>query len=254
MDADEVARFCVTMTLKDRECPVRKLKKDLKVARIHMLSSSLVGFCVFGLPQKSINLYDMLGDGVEYIMVLKYVRLPKFYFRCGVLGHMTRECSNGSANPDIRDTGELAFGYWLKALAPMKRVNYWESRVTSGVGSRFACGGGTSGRAPQSRLTGFYGHPEVSQCHHGWTLIHLLHEMSNLLWLCTDDFNEIICDSEKAGGTQWPRFQMEAFRETLDDCDLEDLGYSGPDFAWCNKRGGGEMVQERLDKGLCNCQ
>ncbi|KAK3229371.1 hypothetical protein Dsin_001252 [Dipteronia sinensis] len=38
---------------------------------------------------------------------------------------------------------------------------------------------------------------------------------------------------------------MEDFREALDDCGLEGLGYLSLVFTWCNKREGGEMVQER---------
>ncbi|KAK3222272.1 hypothetical protein Dsin_009297 [Dipteronia sinensis] len=94
----------------------------------------------------------------------------------------------------------------------------------------------------------------ASQRHHGLNLLRRLHGLSDLPWLCTGDFNEIICDSEKASGIQRSRAQMEAFREVINDCDLDDLGYSGPAFTWCNKRGDGEMVQERLDRGLCNYQ
>ncbi|TXG69115.1 hypothetical protein EZV62_004050 [Acer yangbiense] len=43
MDSEEIARLCATMTLKEREGPVRKLKEELKVAEMQMMSSSLVG-------------------------------------------------------------------------------------------------------------------------------------------------------------------------------------------------------------------
>ncbi|TXG70236.1 hypothetical protein EZV62_005171 [Acer yangbiense] len=43
MDVEEIARLCVTMTLKDWEGPVRTLKKELRVEGSQMMSSSLVG-------------------------------------------------------------------------------------------------------------------------------------------------------------------------------------------------------------------
>lgn len=49
------------------------------------------------------------------------------------------------------------------------------------------------------RLTGFYGHPEVNQRHHGWQLLRRLNSMSGLPWICIGDFNKIIDDSEKLG-------------------------------------------------------
>lgn len=54
--------------------------------------------------------------------------------------------------------------------------------------------------------------------------------MSSLPWLCYGDFNEILTDSEKLDGLPRPRFMMENFREVLDFCELEDMGYSGPEF------------------------
>ncbi|KAK3189417.1 hypothetical protein Dsin_028978 [Dipteronia sinensis] len=36
---------------------------------------------------------DVLGDGEETVMPIQYERLPDFYFRCGILGHTVRGCS-----------------------------------------------------------------------------------------------------------------------------------------------------------------
>ncbi|KAK3229370.1 hypothetical protein Dsin_001251 [Dipteronia sinensis] len=67
---------------------------------------------------------DVLGDGVEFVMLLKYERLPEFCFRYGLIGHVTRECSEGSADFEKVDDDDLAFGFRLKASSLMKKTNY----------------------------------------------------------------------------------------------------------------------------------
>lgn len=39
-----------------------------------------------------------------------------------------------------------------------------------------------------------------------------------------------------------------------DDCSLLDLGFSGPNFTWCNRRFKGNLVYARLDCGLYNLE
>ncbi|KAK2641420.1 hypothetical protein Ddye_023183 [Dipteronia dyeriana] len=68
------------------------------------------------------------------------------------------------------------------------------------------------------------------------------------------DFNEILMDSEKSGGIQRPQNLMENFRSALNDCGLQDIGFVGSTFTWCNKRDGEDMIQERLDRVVCDCQ
>ncbi|KAK3231578.1 hypothetical protein Dsin_003459 [Dipteronia sinensis] len=75
-------------------------------------------------------------------------------------------------------------------------------------------------------MTGFYRHSDSSQRHHGWTLFRRLSRLSELPWVFTDDFNDILDDSEKLGGSQRPRHLMENFRAALDDCDLQDIGWT----------------------------
>lgn len=44
---------------------------------------------------------------------------------------------------------------------------------------------------------------------------------------------------------------MEDFRDVLDFYGLKYMGYVGFDFTWSNKKNGLDLVQERLDKGVC---
>lgn len=36
----------------------------------------------------------------------------------------------------------------------------------------------------------------------------------------------------------------------LEDCDLNDLGFFGPQYTWCNSRSDGNFTQERLDRAV----
>ncbi|XP_042950258.1 uncharacterized protein LOC122282367 [Carya illinoinensis] len=85
-----------------------------------------------------------------------------------------------------------------------------------------------------------------------WQLLCLLRPDRNCPWLCMGDFNELLSNDEKMGGVDRPFFQMERFREALDECELGDLGFVGSRFTWCNKREGRSFIKERLDRVLGN--
>ncbi|KAJ8440216.1 hypothetical protein Cgig2_023981 [Carnegiea gigantea] len=51
-----------------------------------------------------------------------------------------------------------------------------------------------------------------------------------------------------AGGPLRAQAHIDAFRDAFLDNDLHDLGFSGYEFTWCNKRVGAEVVEERLDR------
>ncbi|KAK3189707.1 hypothetical protein Dsin_029268 [Dipteronia sinensis] len=57
---------------------------------------------------------DVLGDGQEIVMLLRYERLPNHCFRCRKLRRSTRECPEGLRNPET-PAGDLPFGAWMKA-------------------------------------------------------------------------------------------------------------------------------------------
>lgn len=102
------------------------------------------------------------------------------------------------------------------------------------------------------KLTGFYGHPEVGKRFESWNLLCHLHSYAPVPWLYLGDFNETLADSEKWGGSHKARWQLEAFRDALGTCRLEDLGFVGSRFTWCNKQEGGQFIKERLDQVVAN--
>jgi hypothetical protein len=93
------------------------------------------------------------------------------------------------------------------------------------------------------RLTGIYGEPSGDRKHLTWDYIRNLHRITNLPWLLGGDFNEILFGYEKDGGNIRPQRCMQGFRDALNDCNLDDLGYVGDMFTWHRGR-----MRERLDR------
>ena len=66
------------------------------------------------------------------------------------------------------------------------------------------------------------------------------------------DFNAYLNASEKKSARQ-PQFSLiEAFRETLSSCQLQDLGFKGYPNTWSNMRPGEANTTIQLDKGVAN--
>ncbi|KAK2661205.1 hypothetical protein Ddye_007738 [Dipteronia dyeriana] len=95
-------------------------------------------------------------------------------------------------------------------------------------------------------FTGFYGHLEASQRHHAWTLLRRLKGMTDLPWVCAGGFNKILDVFEKLGRQPKHYVLLENFRSALDDCELQDMGFSELTFTWCNKRN--ESKKAFMDK------
>jgi hypothetical protein len=97
------------------------------------------------------------------------------------------------------------------------------------------------------RLTGIYGEPRWEGKYKTWDKIRELHAQHNLPWMIFGGFNEIMFSHEKEGGKQRPQNVMQAFRDVLSNCNLNDLGFVGEQFTW--RRG---RIRERLDIALVN--
>ncbi|XP_059458257.1 uncharacterized protein LOC132187840 [Corylus avellana] len=108
------------------------------------------------------------------------------------------------------------------------------------------------GDGPGWKFTGFYGHPEVAKRKESWALLRHLSSYMPLAWLSMGDFNEILNDEEKIGVCRQPRWQMEAFRDAIEGCRLDDLGAVGHKFTWSNGKKDIHFTMERLDQALAN--
>jgi hypothetical protein len=99
------------------------------------------------------------------------------------------------------------------------------------------------------RFTGIYGEPRADLRSKTWEALRYLKSQDDLPWLCAGDFNEILMQHEQLGGNPRNQAHMQAFQDCLAECNLVDMGYKGYDFTWNNRRGEGDNIQVRLDRG-----
>ncbi|XP_075660062.1 uncharacterized protein LOC142629896 [Castanea sativa] len=85
-------------------------------------------------------------------------------------------------------------------------------------------------------MTGCYGWPETNQREKSWKLLAHLKTYADGPWLCIGDFNAFLHASEKQSKRPAHSAQVDAFREALELCQLEDLGYRGYPFTWTSDR------------------
>uniref|UniRef100_A0A2N9FR65 Reverse transcriptase domain-containing protein n=1 Tax=Fagus sylvatica TaxID=28930 RepID=A0A2N9FR65_FAGSY len=101
-------------------------------------------------------------------------------------------------------------------------------------------------------LVGVYGPPYARYRREFWeSLQEVVHEFGGP-WMCVGDFNCIISQEEKRGGSKIGSSSGGGLREFMEDWGGIDLGFIGYEFTWCNKRGGLANIRERLDRAICN--
>ena len=74
-------------------------------------------------------------------------------------------------------------------------------------------------------LIGFYGWPDAAQKAKSWGLLRHLRTIVDGLWVCIGDYNAMLNSTEKLSKRLVQGNQMNAFREALEHCHLEDLGF-----------------------------
>jgi hypothetical protein len=109
-----------------------------------------------------------------------------------------------------------------------------------------------NGSIPPWRFTGIYGEPRRENRHNTWTLMRRLHALRNSPWLCCGDFNETLHATEHFSEHPRDEWQMRNFREAVEDCEHQDLGFSGLHYTWDNRKEGTVNVKARIDRSLGN--
>lgn len=105
------------------------------------------------------------------------------------------------------------------------------------------------------RFTGVYGEPQMDLKFRTWQTLRSLTSAPVKAWLLAGDFNEILFAHEKEGGRQRSQWCMDDFREALQACRVEDLGFEGDRFTWRNNNHRVEgYIRERLDRAVANIE
>jgi hypothetical protein len=99
------------------------------------------------------------------------------------------------------------------------------------------------------RFIGIYGESKSEEKEKTWQILRTLKHQSDKPWLCAGDFNEILHSWEKEGGVPRAQCYMDRFKEALEFCELDDLGFVGDAFTWRNhSHDAAKYVHERLDR------
>ncbi|KAM6558713.1 hypothetical protein CsatA_027952 [Cannabis sativa] len=101
---------------------------------------------------------------------------------------------------------------------------------------------------PKWHFTAFYGEPCTQLRPQTWTLLKRLKDVSPLSpWLVIGDFNEILSNDNKIGGSLRNEDQMEQFRNVLSCCHLSEVPFEGDPYTWIKGRRTVNTIKERLD-------
>lgn len=63
-----------------------------------------------------------------------------------------------------------------------------------------------------------------------WDNLVKVAEVSTIPWVMTEDFNEMLLNSEKFGGRPVSTHRSLLFKECIDTCNLVDIGFSAPQY------------------------
>ncbi|XP_061357605.1 uncharacterized protein LOC133301903 [Gastrolobium bilobum] len=103
------------------------------------------------------------------------------------------------------------------------------------------------GEAKEEHFTFVYGSPRRIERRKLWDDLRRIGENGVENWAVMGDFNAILEEGEKQGGPGVCCNNIQEFSFCLSDCNLYDLGFSGPSFTW--KR---DCLQERIDRLVVN--
>lgn len=97
------------------------------------------------------------------------------------------------------------------------------------------------------RFTVFYENLVVEKRAKSWKLIERLSGVLNLPWVIGGDFNEILFNEEKEGGGSRESKQVEDFCDTIEKCNLIDLGFIENPFTWSKNKSRENNIKESFD-------
>ncbi|XP_074299787.1 uncharacterized protein LOC141630954 [Silene latifolia] len=97
-----------------------------------------------------------------------------------------------------------------------------------------------------------YASPDPSNRRELWTELENFARVNNQPWLIAGDFNETRSLSERHGGDQNMARRCERFNSWIEDCELIELAFTGPNHTWARGNSMETRQSARLDRALCN--
>ncbi|KAJ1420313.1 Zinc knuckle CX2CX4HX4C [Sesbania bispinosa] len=159
-----------------------------------------------------------------------HVEVPEQLVEYGYSGVMGVNCRGEGK----RHAGGLAV-IWKNSL-DVNIISYCENHITMKIN--------LIAEGISFLLSGIYGFPENSNKERTWQLMNSLKPESRTPWLCMRDFNEVLCMEDKAGGNPVDIQNMLAFKTTLVECELLDLGFVGYRYTWSNGQAEPHCIEE----------
>ncbi|KAI8014297.1 hypothetical protein LOK49_LG05G01952 [Camellia lanceoleosa] len=102
-------------------------------------------------------------------------------------------------------------------------------------------------------LAAIYASPNPVMRKHLWVKLEDMTENMDKPWLVVGDFNDYASQGEKRSFTSTQSSnRSQKFLERINNCNLINLGSSGPKMTWTNDRQGLANTIERLDRALSN--
>jgi hypothetical protein len=102
----------------------------------------------------------------------------------------------------------------------------------------------------KARYTFVYGEPKPTCRPDFLKLLKRIRDRSQEPWFIVGDFNESMFQSEHWSATRRSEARMRDFRDTLEFCNLHDLGYVGCPWTFDNNQSGRKNVRVRLDRAV----
>ena len=85
-----------------------------------------------------------------------------------------------------------------------------------------------------------------------WNNLKNVADLHEKPWIIAGDFNEILAVGDKFGVRAVNSNRSLFFKDCLDYCNMIDMGFTGPQFTWTNRRNINTLVQERIDRFFAN--
>ncbi|KAL8141278.1 hypothetical protein V2J09_007299 [Rumex salicifolius] len=103
-------------------------------------------------------------------------------------------------------------------------------------------------------FSAIYASPQLNSRQELWDRLLGLQLDISKPWLLMGDFNETMNMAERTGDSDCMRRRCDRFSSWVNDMELLDMGYSGPQYTWFRGVDEDSRTAARLDRGLCSVE